>query len=101
MDISVADAPARSRFEASRGDAVAGFAEYRLRDDTITMTHTGVDDAFEGQGVGSALVRSALDIARERGLAVLPACPFVREWIARHEDNATLVPDAERARFGL
>lgn len=102
MQTSVADRPERHRFEISAdGGAVAGFADYRLRPGEITFTHTEVDGAYEGKGLGSVLVRHALDSARERGLAVLPACPFVREWIARHEQYVDLVPAADRARYHL
>ena len=50
-----------------------------------------MDDAFEGQGVGSSLVRQELDDVRARGgLRVRPSCPFVRGWIDKHPDYADL-----------
>lgn len=101
MRSDVVDRPEKHRFEILADGAVAGFAAYRLREGEITFTHTEVDGAYEGKGLGSVLVRHALDAARERGLAVLPACPFVRAWIARHEDYADLVPVADRERYGL
>jgi predicted GNAT family acetyltransferase len=50
-----------------------------------------VDDAFEGQGVGSDLVPGALDDVRSRGGTVVPLCSFVRSWIERHEGYEDLV----------
>ncbi|MDP9407389.1 MAG: N-acetyltransferase [Actinomycetota bacterium] len=91
MDISVEDNGAAARYEARAGDELAGSAEYRLSDGTVTFTHTVVDDAFEGQGVGSALARRALDDARERGLGVVPQCSFIRDWIDKHPDYQDLV----------
>ena len=91
MDVIVEDVPDRHRYEARIGDKLAGYAEYVLRDGGIIFVHTQVDDAFEGQGVGSALARAALDDARARGLAVEPRCPFIRGWIQRHPDYADLV----------
>ncbi|GAA1777571.1 hypothetical protein GCM10009834_40560 [Streptomonospora arabica] len=91
VDIQVVDAPEKKRYEARTGEAVAGFAEYRLTDELAVFTHTEVDSAYEGQGVGGALVRGALDDVRRRGLAVLPVCPFVKSWIQRHPDYADLV----------
>ena len=70
---------------------MAGAAFYELDDDVITFTHTEVDPEFEGQGVGSALARYALDQAREAGLRVRPLCPFIARWIRRHPDYADLV----------
>ncbi len=98
---TVTDAPERSRFEAVVDGSPAGFVAYRTRPGEITFTHTEVDDAFAGQGVGGALARAALDAARARGLAVLPRCPFVRSWIAKHPEYVELVPAARRASFGL
>lgn len=90
-EIQVRDNAEAHRFEASLGGAPAGFAEYRLRDGVITFTHTEIDPAFEGQGIGSALVRWALDDVRGRGLRVVPLCPFVKGWIEKHPDYADLV----------
>ena len=101
MRSDVVDRPEKHRFEILADGAVAGFAAYRLREGEVTFTHTEVDGAYEGKGLGSVLVRHALDTARERGLAVRPACPFVRDWIARHPDYVDLVPAAERERYDL
>lgn len=70
---------------------VAGFAEYRLGSRTIIFTHTVVDPAYEGRGLGSRLARFALDDARARGLKVRPQCPFFARYIASHPAYADLV----------
>ncbi len=69
------------------GDKLAGLSAYQMRDGVVRFTHTEVFDAYEGKGVGAALVRAALDDVRSRGLLVEPACPFVAAFIARHEDE--------------
>ncbi len=79
MPVSVRDNPAESRFEVYDDDALAGFAEYVLADGQISLTHTVVDDAFEGRGLAKELAEAALGQARERGLAVLPPCRFMLE----------------------
>ncbi len=91
MSVTVADAPARSRFEISVDGALAGFAVYRLGPGRITFVHTEIDEAYAGQGLGGKLARSALDDVRARGLAVRPDCPFIAGWIAKHADYADLV----------
>ncbi|WP_214367633.1 GNAT family N-acetyltransferase [Pseudonocardia sp. H11422] len=98
---TVLDVPEHARFEIRVGGDLAGFAAYRTRPGGITFTHTEIDDAFTGQGLGGTLVRAALDTVRDRGWAVRPQCPFVRGWIAKHPEYAGLVPEAERARYGL
>ncbi|KOX10247.1 GNAT family N-acetyltransferase [Nocardiopsis sp. NRRL B-16309] len=91
MANDVVDARERRRYEITADGKVAGFAEYILTDGLVTFTHTEVDPAFEGRGLGGALVRAALDDVRSRGLKVLPLCPFVKGWIQRHRDYADLV----------
>ena len=93
-EIDVADAPENSRYEARIGGELAGFADYVLREGRIVFTHTEVDDAFEGQGVGSALARGALDDVRRSGdRDVVAMCSFIKGWIDKHPDYADLVAD--------
>lgn len=98
---TVVDDPVAGRFELRVDGAVAGYAEYRVEGSALAFTHTVVESAYEGQGVGSALARGALDVVRGRGVQVLPYCPFIRSWIAKHPDYVGLVPASERARFDL
>jgi uncharacterized protein len=101
VDVRVADNADEGRFELFADGELAGSAYYRMEGDAIAFTHTEVDDAYEGQGLGSKLASSALDQARARGLSVLPYCPFIRGYIQRHDEYLDLVPPGERARFGL
>ena len=99
--IAVTDNADEQRYEVLVDGEAAGFAQYRLRPGALAFTHTEVEDRFEGQGLGGRLVAFALDDARERGLAVLPFCPFVRGYIERHRAYVDLVPEQKRAQFGL
>lgn len=83
--------PDESRYEAWVDGALAGFAAYEVDGPRIIFTHTEIDDAHEGSGVGSALARGALDDVRERGgLRVVPRCPFIKSWMDRHPDYLDL-----------
>lgn len=88
---TVSDVPDRNRFEIDVDGRLAGFAVYTLKPGQVVFTHTEIDSAFEGQGLGSVLAKGALDEVRARGLSVLPLCPFIKGWIARHPDYADLV----------
>ncbi|MHC0431764.1 GNAT family N-acetyltransferase [Streptomyces sp. O3] len=90
MNAVVTDAETAQRFEARVDGVLAGFAEYLRTDALVVYPHTEVDPAYEGQGVGGALARAALDDARERGLRVLATCPFVSGWLARHPEYQDL-----------
>lgn len=96
-DVIVTDAPGSDRYEARLDGELAGFSEYQRTSRLVVFTHTEVDDAYEGRGVGSALVRGALDDARAQGLPVLPLCPFVKAYIARHAEYADLVYSAPQS----
>jgi predicted GNAT family acetyltransferase len=87
MAVEVRDNQDESRYEARLDGELAGFSEYRLTGDRITFVHTEVDERFEGHGVGGAIARGALDDARERGLSVVPLCPFIAGYIAKHQDD--------------
>jgi uncharacterized protein len=100
-DTRVVDSPASGRFDLIVDGEPAGRAAYRRSGATIEFTHTKIDPEYEGRGLGSLLVREALDAARDGGLAVLPYCPFVRGYIQRHREYADLVPADERPRFDL
>lgn len=91
-DITVEDNQEQHRYEASvDAGVVAGFAEYRDRGGVRVFTHTEVDDAFEGRGVGSTLARAALDDVRRRGIPVRILCPFLTSFVERHPEYADLV----------
>jgi hypothetical protein len=97
----VVDDPEAGRFELLVDGEVAGFAEYRRTGSSVAFTHTVIDPAFEGRGLGSVLARGALDASREAGSRVLPFCPFIRGYIQRHPAYLDLVPAGRRAQFAL
>lgn len=91
MTIEVHDVPAASHYEVTVGGQHAGLAAYRRKGDVVVFTHTEIDAPFEGQGVGSALARAALDDVRARGWQVEPKCVFIRDWIDKHPDYRDVV----------
>jgi predicted GNAT family acetyltransferase len=101
-DVEVTNNQAEKRYEARVDGELAGSASYELSDDLIVFTHTEVDDAYEGQGLGSKLARGALDGASAAGLAVHPACPFIARYIKRHpKPYLDLVPEDLRSKYGV
>lgn len=65
--------------------------EYILTKKKIILTHTEVPKALEGKGVASALVKAVLTDVDERGLVLVPLCPFVAMYIKRHPEWKRLV----------
>jgi hypothetical protein len=107
LDITVRAAPERNRYEISVDAEPAGFTEYagpgsrQAAPGEIAFLHTEIDPAFGGQGLGGKLISFALDDARKQGLAVIPYCPFVRSYLAKHPEYLDLVPEARRTEFEL
>jgi uncharacterized protein len=64
---------------------------YERSGNVITFVHTEVPPELGGKGVGSTLVRGALDQVRAEGLKVVAQCPFVKAWIGKHPDYADLL----------
>ena len=91
-DVAVTHHEAEQRYEARVEGELVGSAFYELADDLIVFTHTEVDDAYEGDGVGSELARGALDDVRVDGRRrVVARCSFIRGWIERHPDYQALL----------
>lgn len=61
-----------------------GVARYQDESGRQVFTHTEVDASLEGQGMGSQLVREALDDARRRGKRIVPMCEFVAAYVNKH-----------------
>ena len=97
----VRDNPERHRFEVDLGDGTCAIAEYTLRPGKIMFTHTEVPEAHEGKGIGTTLIRFALDAARDRGLKVVPICPFFAAYMQKHAEVQDLLDPAWRKKFGL
>ncbi len=89
-DGNVRDNRAEQEFELEL-DGHRAIAAYQREGGTITFTHTHVPKQIEGRGVGSKLVRAALDAARDEGLKVVAQCPFVAAYIKRHPEYRDLL----------
>lgn len=89
-DIEVRHDAAQQRFEVVIDDTRAEL-DYEQRGDVLCLTHTGVPPAIGGRGVGGALVRSALEYARAKGLKVNPTCEYAASFIARNPQYQDLL----------
>jgi predicted GNAT family acetyltransferase len=90
MSATVRDNPAQKRFELE-ADGHTAYLYYRLEPGVITLVHTEVPPELGGRGVGSALVRGALEAIRARGLKVVVKCPFVAGYMGKHPEFNDLV----------
>ena len=47
-------------------------------EDKIIIDHTEVNPGNEGKGFGKKMVTKAVEFAREKGIKILPLCPFAK-----------------------
>ena len=93
-DAEVTHVPDANRYELRLNGRLIGLAAYRRRNGRIVFTHTEVDEACSGHGLGSRLAAAALDDAEREGLEIVPLCSFISHYIDRHPRYRALVaPD--------
>src|ERR1019366_8323686 len=85
---------AQHRYELALDSHIAA-TYYEIAGDVITFVHTEVPPELGGKGIGSRLIKGALDQVRADGLKVIAQCPFVKAWIGKHPDYADLLKSEE------
>jgi uncharacterized protein len=88
------------RYELYVGDTLAGFTQFHDSGNRVVFTHSEVDDAFSGQGLGKVLAAGALDDAVAREKVIVPMCPFIANFLRknpdRYEGHVQTPPEASR-----
>jgi predicted GNAT family acetyltransferase len=79
------------RYEIRLGDDLAGFTEYLDEDGRRIFFHTEIDDRFSGQGLAGILVHEALTATVAAGKRIVPICPYVANYLGKHDDFAASV----------
>ena len=80
----------KKRFEI-QVDSYTAVLAYLLNGNIIVFTHTGVPPELEGRGIGSLLVKTGMQYAKEHNLKVNSLCWFVSGYIERHPEFQDLV----------
>ena len=83
--------PEKSRYELHVDDELVGFIDFRDVSSSIELPHTEVDPAHGGQGYAGQLAKFALDDVRAQGKTVVPTCPFIADYIDKHEEYRDLL----------
>jgi len=95
-EITVADAPDSSRYEARDADGnLMGFVDYKLTSSVIAFLHAETLGEYRGRGVAGRIAVKSLEDARDAGLRVKPLCPFYKEFLEEHTEYADLVAARE------
>jgi predicted GNAT family acetyltransferase len=75
------------RMPEGEGQLVYAVAGPQLLD----LLHTEVAPSLRRRGIADALAEAAVDYARRNSAKIIPTCPFVRGWLARHPENNDLL----------
>ncbi len=85
------DNVALHQYEFRIGDLIPRIEDIKTKNGEIYLTHTEVPSALEGKGVGSSLVRLALEDIERQQLRLVPLCPFVAGYVQKHPEWKRLV----------
>jgi predicted GNAT family acetyltransferase len=89
--VNVVHEPEKLRFVAHFPEGEGELTYRRIAPHTLDLVHTGVDPALQGRGIAGALARAAFAHARRENLKVLPTCPFLQHWLAKHPEERDLI----------
>lgn len=87
MDVQHRESGSKGAFFVEQdGRELAELTYVRAGETRMIIDHTEVSDELRGQGVGKQLVAAAVEFARERGITVLPLCPYAKSVFGRVEE---------------
>ena len=86
------------QFEFHIGDHIPRI-EYIRAKSKIFLTHTEVPKELEGKGIGSAIIKSALEQVEKEDLVLVPLCPFVAGYIKKHPEWKKI--STERSQYRI
>ena len=58
-----------------------------IKEDLLTVYHTGVEPEAEGKGFAKKLLEEMTAYARENNMKVLPLCPYVHAQFKKRPDE--------------
>jgi predicted GNAT family acetyltransferase len=100
-DERVENDSAGHRFEIRFPESVA-FLKYHYDSvGRLHLDHTEVPPTRQHHGVAALLARGALDFARDQGLKVVPACPYVVAYLKEHPEFDSILEDVGARTPGI
>ncbi|MDI9609690.1 MAG: GNAT family N-acetyltransferase [Candidatus Verstraetearchaeota archaeon] len=60
---------------------------YHIEGNQMFLDSTYTPEEFRGRGLGAKLVEEAISYAKEKGLRVVPVCPFALEYFKKHPEH--------------
>ena len=88
----VIDNKEMNRFETEIDDHQA-IIEYSVMPNILSLNHIEVDKELAGKGVASEMTETVLLQIEQRGLKVIPICPFIKKYIQKHPEWNSIIAD--------
>ncbi|WP_417608460.1 GNAT family N-acetyltransferase [Owenweeksia hongkongensis] len=75
-------------FIAGQGEERIGKLDYILfGSGRLVIQHTEVGKELQGKGAASKLVDAAAEHARNKGMKIVPVCPFAKKYMTTNRDK--------------
>ena len=82
------------RFVVRLDDKLAYLSYERPKDGVLDYAHVFVPEEHRGAGIAAELTKTALEYAKEKGIKVIPSCPYVVTYLKRHPEYDDIIVDA-------
>lgn len=86
----VVDNKEENRFEAEIEGQMA-VIEYSVQPGILSLNHVEIPEALSGKGVASEMIEKVLLQIEQRGLKVIPVCPFIKKYIQKHPEWESII----------
>ena len=92
IQITKRDDGKRGRFALFESEQFAAEMTFTWAgDNLLIIDHTSVEDEYRGKNYGRKLFLTVMEFAREKGVKVLPLCPFAKAEFDKHSEFADLL----------
>ncbi|MDP2385808.1 MAG: GNAT family N-acetyltransferase [Bacteroidota bacterium] len=78
-------------FIEDSGKQIASMRYVFAGPEKFIIEHTEVNAEYEGKGLGKLLVKAGVEFAREKGLKILPLCPYAKVIFQRTPEYADVL----------
>ena len=75
------------------GEWIAELTYVKSGPDRIVIDHTEVDEEHRHKGLGTELVKRAVEYARENNIKIRATCPFAKKVIEETDDYRDVLTD--------
>jgi predicted GNAT family acetyltransferase len=92
MTVDIVNNPETGSYDLVVDGDTVGHAYYENRGDELVFTHTEIDKDDRLKGLGSRLVKAALDdVRRSSSKRIVAECPFVAHFIRENAEYQDLL----------